>query len=562
MINFDSFLTHYTTIGYLLVLISYSVFFKFSFDENLKGKAPFLIWPILFFLVLVFIRYPFLSYNQELEVDESQMLAQALSLKNDLIYWKSVDGTTQGPLTIYFLIIPTLLGISFDYTMARMLGLLVLSATLALIYLTFQNFFSRKTAILIFAPIGLFYLLSMGYFSALCNEYLVLFLLAICFWLFSLIYKQTVPTRTALFLLSFVSGMIPFAKLQGVPTAIFITLFTTILILVRSKTKIKDLLIFCLGGISFPSTILLLVYYFGVYNYFWDFYIIGNMEHSGGGTLLERLALIPSFLNLSGQFIFLLFNYFILFLVAFWILIKYKVYPRLFSNFLFYFSFSHFIVAVYAILKSGYFFQHYLQFLIIPLGLLIGVVTQISLEQINWNKNSMWRWSIMWLIICFSPHAYYKAATILGRWSIHNPMISKSDLGKPVVISPVSKEISKHIEKGDAITIWGWKPSYHIETKAPQGTADVMIYRLITIAPKQKDYIQKYLKDLKRTRPVVFVDEVNSRSIWFDSPETVGHEHISEIKDFVAQNYSLISTIENERIYVRNDRLSSNKTNK
>jgi hypothetical protein len=555
MLNFDAFLTSFTSICFFLVLLFCLLFLRSALGQKHFGNIPFWVWGIVFFAVLALIRYPFLTYNLELEIDESQMLSQALSLEKYWVYWKYVDGTTQGPLTIYFLSIPAWLGLTLDYANARLLGFAVLAATLIFTYLTFNNLYKRKIALIIFAPIGFLYILSLGYFSALCNEYLVLLLLACCFWLFSILYKQPSLSTNVLFILGVVAGMVPFAKLQGVPTALMMALFAGILVLLRSKQKVKDLAVLGMGGIAFPALVFALVYQFGAFEYFWKFYIIGNIEYSGGGTMLSKLLAFPDFLRHSGQLIFLLVSYFILAVYAIILLIRSQNLGKIFSL-LFIFSLVHILVAFYCIIKPGYFFQHYLQFLIIPIGLLVGVLIEAALGQRRWTSKSAWSHALVWLAVCMVPHTLYKVATITGKASRDNAYIAVEDLGKPVEITPVAKEIKKYLRPNDDITVWGWKPAYHVETGAAQGTADVMIYRLMTPSPKQQDYIDKYLIDLERSKPAVFVDEVTDHTFWFGDPAKFGHENFPGIKSFVSTNYRQVAVINGERIFVRNDRLA------
>lgn len=554
MLNFDDLLTQFTLVGFALVLVFCIFFIKSLLSQNPGTQFPMWLWAAGFLALLIFMRIPFISYNHELEVDESQMLAQAISLKKYWVYWKYVDGLTQGPLTIYFLIIPSWFGMPFDYSMVRLLGFIVLITVLLLTFSTFQNLFSRKVYLIIFAPIALFYVLSQGYFSALCNEYLVLLVLAFCFWLFSVIYNQPKPDSSKLFLISFVSGMVPFAKLQGVPTAILIVVFTGLIVMLRSDKKLKDLIVLFLGGITFPLIVLGLTVQFGAFDYFLNFYLIGNVQYSGGGTMLTKLLSFPTFLRNSGQFIILFISYTLLIASAALVLIRFKALGKSVSI-LFFFALAHVCLAFYSVIKPGYYFQHYLQFLIIPLGLFSGVLLEVALPQISWNLKKVWLASLGWLTICMLPHIIYKVTTTMGLTATDSRIISTADLGKPLEISVVSREIKKYLRAGDDITVWGWKPAYHIETMAAQGTADVMIYRIMTPAPMQKNYYEKYLNDMMRSKPVVFVDEVTNHSLWFNNPKLYRHENFKEIRNFIDKYYSHVSTVNKEKIYVRKDRL-------
>ncbi len=549
MLNFDGPLSTYSLIGFLLVFVLFLAPFHQTFRSKKHGLK---LWGILFVVLLSLMRLPFLAFNRELEVDESQMLAQAISLKKYWIYWKYVDGLTQGPMTIFSLIIPTWLGLSLDFTTARLLGFVLLAATLFFTFLSFRNLFGKTIAFLTFTPIGLFYILSQGYFSALYNEFFVLFLLSICFWIFTVLYLEQQPKGFTLFMLGFLTGITPFAKLQGVPTALIMILFAALIIVKRSRSIFKNLFILGLGGILFPFFVVAMTYHFGAFDYFWKFYVIGNLEYSGGGTIVEKLSRLPAFIAHSGQFLFLLFSYFLLLIAMLplilrsWSQIKEKL-------FLFSFGIMQVIFAFYSIIKPGYFFQHYWQFLLLPLGILCGLVLQIVLEQRDFARKTLDIYSLIWLAVCILPHLIYKFTTIAGYTAKNERTITLSELGKPLIISPTVRQINKYIKAGDDITIWGWKPSYHVESGAAQGTGDVMIYRLLTRAPKQQDYVRKYVEDLNRTNPAVFVDEITQRTLWFGDPRKYSYEKVPEIRAFVDKNYRLVSKVNEERIFLRND---------
>ncbi|MCE6989748.1 hypothetical protein [Dyadobacter sp. CY323] len=555
MLNFDERLTAYTLAGFLLILIFSILFVRTLVSGQSLREVPTRKWAMLFFALLLFMRLPFIAYNHELEVDESQMLAQALSLSKHWVYWKYVDGLTQGPLTIYALIVPSWLGMPFDYTTARVMGFIVLTLTLLLTYLTFENLLGRKTALLVFAPTALFYLLSQGFFSALYNEYLVLLILAFCFWVFSVIYNRVEPEPGWLFLLSFAAGTVPFAKLQGVPSAMLIVVFAALLVFRRSTSKFRDLIVLLSGGIAFPLIVLVLTLRFDAFDYFWKFYIIGNMEYSGGGTLLTKLLAFPDFLLHSGQFIFLLFSYLVL---IFWTLTKIIRNGALakLSSLLFFFALSSLLLAFYSVIKPGYYFQHYLQFLIIPLGLVSGELFKTAVGNQKWESETIKKASLGWLAVCILPHFVMKTGSSLGYASTQNIRIASADLGLPLQETAAVTEIKKYIRPGENMTVWGWKPAYHLETGTAQGTADVMIYRLVTPSPKQVNYVEKYVKDLEHSKPVVFVDEITYRSIWFSDPALYSHDKVPAVRDFVSKYYSYVATVDGEKIYVRKDRLT------
>ncbi|NIJ52920.1 hypothetical protein [Dyadobacter arcticus] len=559
MLNFDRWLTGYTLFGFLLVLLLSLLFFKTKFNEKSSTPQVGWVWGVAFFVILLFMRYPFIAYNKEMDIDESQMLAQALSLKNYWIYWTYVDGLTQGPLASYCLIIPSWLGMPFDYTSARLLGYVFLCITLFATFRTFANLFNWQAALLTFTPIAFFYLLSQGAFTTLYNEYVCLCLLALCFWLFSILYRQQTPDPVTLFLLGFLAGAVPFAKLQGVPTALLTVFFAGILVLMRSTRKWKAMAVLMIGGLLFPLIVAILAIRFNAIEYLWKFYILGNSRYSSGGSILEKALNYLNFLKMSGQFSCLAAGYLLLILFA-----GYNGLTRFLKlgksgrpNLLFIFGLLQTLIAFYAVIKSGYTFPHYQQYIIIPLGLLTGVLLETALLNSQWSAQRVRLLSMTLLVMLFLPHLIAKLASIGGYTSKISAQINHSDLGKPLEISQVSKEITRYTQPGDAITIWGWHPAYHLETGLPQGTGDVISYRILTAAPDQKIYQNKYLSDLESRRPVVLVDQVTAHSFWFNNTISYGHEHTPKISHFIEQNYKHVATVNDERIYVRTDRLKA-----
>ncbi|RYF68131.1 MAG: hypothetical protein EOO39_19975 [Cytophagaceae bacterium] len=497
-------------------------------------------------------RFPFIAYNKELEVDESQMLTQALSLTKYYRYWIDVDGLTQGPLVSYLLILPSWFGRPFDYTSARLVGFVLLSLTLIFTYLTVSNLFAAPVSLAVFVPTAFFYLLVQGWFCELYNEYVVLCLLAISFWLFSILYKQPRPTVGVLLALGFVSGLVPFAKLQGVPTVLITLLFTALLILSRSPEKIRSLLVLLAGCLCCPLLVLALTLLNGSFDYFLNFYLIGNFQYSYGGSIWQKALDYPVFLQHSGQFFNLFISYGVLLAGFLWFGIRssFRVSSR---SFLIWFGVLHVLTGFYEAIKSGYQFYHYQQFLIVPLALLSGALWDglYATRQVPVSKVRL----ILagWVLVCCLPYGIDRLVLFISPSKAVT--IRLYDLCQPVPVSPLSEKILSYTRPGDDLTLWGWYPAYHIETQLSQATADNITFRVLMPGPQQKSHEARFLEDLKRHRPAVFVDLVNRHSFWFLNPDVFGHEQVAPIGAYIQTHYQHVATINDERLYVRKDRL-------
>lgn len=552
MIRFDNWLSLLTSFGFLLLIIS-SLLFVYQYVEGTAGsRRRQWGWAAVFCGLLLLMRFPFIAYNKELEVDESQMLTQALSLTKYWQYWIDVDGLTQGPLVSYLLILPSWFGRPFDYTSARLVGFVLLSLTLLFTYLTVNNLFAAPVSLAVFVPTAFFYMLVQGQFCELYNEYVVLCLLAITFWLFSILYDQPRPTYGVLLALGFVSGLVPFAKLQGVPTALITLLFTALLILSKSPEKIRSFLVLLAGGLCCPLLVLAFTLLNGSFDYFLNFYLIGNFQYSYGGSIWQKTLNYPEFLQRSGQFSNLLISYGVLLAGALWFGIRssFRVNTR---SFLVWFGLLHVLTGFYEAIKSGYLFSHYQQFLIVPLALLSGALWDglYATRQVPVVKKRL----ILagWVLACCLPYGIGKL--VLFADSSRAVTIRLYDLCQPIQVSPISKKILTYTRPGDDLTLWGWYPAYHLETQLSQATADNITFRVLMPGPQQKSHQARFLGDLKRHRPAVFVDLVNRHSFWFLNPDVFGHEQVAPIKTYIQTNYQHVATINDERLYVRKDRL-------
>ncbi|AKD55427.1 hypothetical protein [Spirosoma radiotolerans] len=553
MIRFDKWLSVLTSFGFLLIIISSLLFVYQYLGGTASSRRRQWGWGAVFGGLLLLMRLPFIAYNRELEVDESQMLTQALSLTKYIHYWNDVDGLTQGPLVSYLLILPSWFGGSFDYISARLVGFVLLSLTLLFTYRTVHNLFAAPVSLAVFVPTAFFYLLVQGWFCELYNEYVVLCLLAITFWLFSSLYNQPYPTFGVLLALGFVSGLVPFAKLQGVPTVLVTLLFTALIILSKSPKKILSLLVLLAGCLCCPLIVLVLTLLNGSFDYFLNFYLIGNFQYSYGGSIWQKALDYPTFLQHSGQFIDLFITYAVLIAAYLWVSIRSSFRFNI-RSFLVWFGLLHVLTGFYEAIKSGYQFYHYQQFLIIPLALLSGALWDgfYATRQVPAPKVRL----ILagWVLLCCLPYGIDRL--VLFASSARPVTIRLYDLGQPIPVSPISKKILSYTRPGDDLTLWGWFPAYHIETQLSQATADNITFRVLMPGPQQQRHQARFLEDLKRHRPAVFVDLVNrTHSFWFLNPDVFGHEQVVPIGTYIQTHYQHVATINDERVYVRKDRL-------
>jgi hypothetical protein len=435
VLSFDNFPVVYFVLGYVLaaVIVLLVYWNKFRFQEP--------VFLLLSGTLVVFMRLPILVFNQEINPDESQMIAHAITLRQFPIYWQSVDGTTIGPLDNYALILPSFLGLAFDYTSARLVGLMCVLGSLCFFYQSLKNFFHDSVARLaLLPPLFLVAFTQDADFVHYSSEQLPVFLLNIGLWLLSRLFvhcqsgqlfskpRQGSRTLTGLFWLGLVLGMSPFAKIQVVPQAAVLGLFALVFTF-HSRNFLKNAGALVAGALAFPLLTVGWASLYDVLDDFWDFYVLGNLIYAGGSTVLDSLLRLPAFFAKSPDFLSFLVS---IGLTSFVAMFTSNSQRKGWFNLVF-LACLGLLASLYAATKSGNDFVHYLNLCIYPFGL----VGALFFSKIFDNQKLAWLASVF----CFLPFA-----TTFGYKTLkHQPLnayVSTTDHRVPV--SSVSKLILQH----------------------------------------------------------------------------------------------------------------------
>ena len=112
---------------------------------------------VVLFLFILAWRWPFLLVAYEYNPDESQLIAGAMTLVRDPVFWRAVDGHTAGPLDFYALLPLHALGVPLDYFNIRLTGLLLTWLTLFLAQRLFRTFAPPLAAQLAILPAAIFF---------------------------------------------------------------------------------------------------------------------------------------------------------------------------------------------------------------------------------------------------------------------------------------------------------------------------------------------------------------------------------------------------------------------
>ncbi len=210
------------------------------------------------------------------------------------------------------------------------------------------------------------------------------------------------------------------------------------------------------------------------------------------------------------------------------------------------------IASLYAILRTGMNYVHYFFFLFNPLLLLLAY---------NWQRlfDVQERMALQWKVATMSLFLFGFGIVTVNNYRTSIPInLYPSDQqgGWQVPLSPVAKEVLKYALPGERLVVWGWMCSYYVETRMPQGVAENHSQRSVLFKPMLKQYQQRYISDVLRSFPPVFVDAVGTHDLWLTDRLTQGHEIIEPLRRFIATNYCYMGMVDDTRIYVRRDRIN------
>ena len=565
----DSSPAHYWIVAWssfaICAALALSAFFYNRFG-NWRGSSILFIAAML--AAILAFRWPILLDNQRYaDPDESQFIAEAAKLRSDPLFWRSVDGSTHGPLTDWPLVVASFLRGSLDYTAARVVSALMVWIELTCAWLIFRHFYKSVASVLVLPLLCAHAFTDLWRFVAYCSEHIpnALFALGCCFLALSWGSSGAgFPRRGRLFAAGVFFGAIPFAKLQGAPiAAVGIAAGMWFLIADRSLNwhqRRRSLLSFVIGVATIPGIIMVVVLIGGIWSDFFNSYILDNIRYAGANKFPPEHTFTwseaPRMLITLGAYA-QNFNLFILGLTAFGLggSLLFPFFAKWRQSWII-FSAVATIVACAAAMAPGRPYLHYLQLIIFPVGLFGGLVAGAVVQDVEFRSLSplllraVRVFGVSGFLICgVIPQVWWRAMEspkLVGRFTETQGALAQSE---------VSREILRHGTPGERLAIWGYMPVFWVETGLIEATRDAETSHQIEPNEYRDYYRDRFLQDLLRCQPPVFIDAVGAGNFAYEDRNEFAHETFPELTDYLGNNYHLVGDIEGTRIYVRNDRL-------
>jgi hypothetical protein len=503
-------------------------------------------------IALAACRWPVWLYPKELNPDEAQIVAGAITLERFPVYWKYVDGTTHGPVCEYLLLAAHWLGAPLNYFTARLVGTLLQAGALLALWGTLRRFAPERVARVAVLPALAFWsFVAWDDFLHYSTELPAVFCLAVGAWLGGIVLSvRTVHRRhfVAAALAGLALGIVPLAKLQGVPPALATALVVLVLLgraraelPVRARRQLGAA--FVSGGLLPGVVLLIFLAVYGLGEHFRVSYLLSALDYVMISD--HRPAEMPlRFLNFSATAP--------AFACFFWGALGLALLharaaaadPALRLGR--YVAWVLLAAAFYSVLRPGREVAHYLHFLVIPLSLLAGFTLATAVAEAGdraaAGRRAPW---IFFAALTLAPQAYN-----LGAGQPHEH-VGRAATTHRQPRSAAAEFIRARARPGDTLAMWGWEPHLLVETGLPHGTREAHTANQIMDWPLRPYYVTRYLWDMERRQPQWFVDVVGPGSFAFEARGIQAHETVPALRDLVAAHYELAAEFGSKRIYRR-----------
>lgn len=495
----------------------------------------------IFAAALVVWRWRSLSYNGEINVDESQILAQALRYQLDPIPWRSVDGASGGPLYTWALFWAPLLGLKFSYAVARITGLACYFVTVLGLSLGVCQVAGRRLGLLLTMPVATLSLTTINFdYVFFSSEQLPMALMAVTFYL--LVAQASSPTVGRGYWIGLITGALPFCKVQAGPAGVVLwCIGAGICWTCRSEIgNVRRMLAAqILGGLSMPALILGPVIAVGCWGDFVIHYLKGGLSYrntmatSAWNPVEHLLNLVGSVSELKAY----CFGLVTLAAAAFlWgrprlVSIPQKAWNAVLASALL------MGVVGYCVVRSRYPFPHYTLLLVVPV-MVLAIMPALFCERSQLEKPvpvGLLFISVVGLAV------FFPIRQVLSEYRTRLPLLG--DWGDGV--HPIGEVIKKLTKPGDTFLVWGYAPKFHVFSGVPPSYRCTTTLTML-MEPDMSESapsVATYLSDLGKTPPALIIDAPDE--FWFPDPAvpkgtTARHFAHPPTRKLVSSGYELV----------------------
>lgn len=501
------------------------------------------LWLFLFILAW---RWPFLLVSYDYNPDESQMIAGALTLARDPVFWRAVDGGSSGPLNYYLMVPWHWVGAPLDYFTARLTCLLLTWGALLACLQALARLFGRTAAWLGILPAATFSATVVHpELTNLSTEQLPVLLIALSFGLLA---GRTPPDRWRLWAACLAAGALPWTKLQSAPIGLALIGWagwqawfasgpaTTL----RWRRSTEIVLAAAVPTLFFAG----LAVATGQTEAAWIRFFLQNVSYVATGTSPSGGDALRSLWHnawVDGSFPLFLAIVAAGLVAATVALIGRRERPTA----LLVAAAVVTLAALAAVITPRRDYLHYVLLLPVPFTLWFGVALGGWWRRLQHpRRRAVLAGAVLTAgLLPLAQRSLEAKAPVYGGFS-HHWKYPRSN---------VAAVVHALTGPGDSLGTWGWACALHVECALPQATRDGTTAGSIEAGPHQAYHRAVYLADLQRHLPPVFVDAVGPGAFVYTDRERQAHESFPELAGFIRRKYTLVLEQPDARIYARND---------
>ena len=534
-------------LGWLLLLFAVGWSWRTLSSKDTTTAADWKWWLLTAGVLLCF-RWPLVWLPHELYPDESQLIAGAITLRHDPVFWRSVDGGTAGPLAYYALLPAAFVSGTASFAIARLIAAALVLGTLISAGESLALVTTRAVARLAVLPFLVFESFTTSAEFVPCSTELVPgLLLAVA--VYGITRQATRPSAKNIWLAALLLGAVPFSKLQAVPIAAVLGL---ILIWQEFSSGRKA----SLGPLLIGATLPLLaagvaVTATGQAENLVIPYLLHNFEYvQGGRQSLTDVVLTQWHQAVTNGYLALWLTGSVAFLIATVALARNA--PQALRRF----RLAALVmlgVAIACVLAPGRPYNHYLNLLMLPLSLLVGsALARLLPSDSAASAGPRWLLAGLFLVFGVAPQMVLRASNRSDPFEYYNT----ADRG--AAHRELAAAVQAMTAPGETLGIWGWRSSLYVETGRPQATRQAHSEAQLVSGPWQRYFLRRYLADFQDSNPPVFVDAVGPGNFRFQDRQ-LGHEIFPALREWVDTHYTYLTDLDGVRVYVRNDRLAARR---
>lgn len=500
-----------------------------------------------------------------LNPDEGLFTTAAARLLHDPLFWKSVDTGSSGPLNIFVLIWPAWAGWVPDLASSRLTGVTFVVVSTLLLHATLGRLYDERLARLATLPVAVaFAFMQIPDFVHYSGEHGPILLLSIMLYLIARVHVQSQDASVAglAFFSGLVSGLMPFTKLQGLPIAFALYLVLVHLLWSRWKSSaeyVARAMGWSVVGAALP-TVLVALYLtvFSLWEPFLRSYLQTNLLFYADFNALGTPSKLANFLKLvtGTTHLHVLIALTGLFsLVAAWLALSRRSAKG--SMVWVGYAVLYLLAAAAAVARPGNPFPHYMLFLIMPMGFLLG--TTLGAASVASSTQLPWRRLPVGLALAL---LLGSGLMVVDRIRRGNNFLPRHAEYLEDFRGPIAQAIRRAAPPGSTLAVWGFSLDLYGESGMVQSNRYGATLWQIEKNPLQPYFLQEFIADIDQSQSLLFVDAMVPGMFYMRpiDPARHGYEAFPDLAKYIEAHYELVDTVDGVRIYRRKRPSSQSRT--